>query len=49
VIATSYELATEIILGKVQKDKSRGWNTGTAELNEDWAAAEASVDIEKLD
>ncbi len=49
VIATSYELATEIILEKVQKDKSMGRNAGTAEVSEDWAVAEASVDIEKLD
>jgi hypothetical protein len=49
VIATTYDMVTEIILSKVQKDKSMGENTSGAEVNEDWAAADASVDMEKLD
>jgi len=49
VIATTYELVTEITLLKVQKDKSMGEYTGTAEIGEDWAATDAAVDIEKLD
>src|SRR6266567_5925889 len=49
VVATTYESVTEIILEKVQKDKSMGQNSGTAEIGEDWAATDAAVDIEKLD
>jgi len=49
VIATTYELVTEMTLLKVQKDKSMGEYTGTAEIGEDWAATDAAVDIEKLD
>ena len=37
------------ILNKVQKDKSMGQNSSGAEVSEDWAAADASVDMEKLD
>jgi len=49
VVATTYESVTEIILTRVQKDKSMGQNTSGAEVNEDWAAADAAVDLEKLD
>ena len=49
VVATTYELVTEITLIKVQKDKSMGEYTGNAEIGEDWAATDAAVDIEKLD
>jgi len=49
VVATTYELVTEITLIKVQKDKSMGEYTGSAEIGEDWAATDAAVDIEKLD
>lgn len=49
VVATTYELVTEITLIKVQKDKSMGEYTGAAEIGEDWAATDAAVDIEKLD
>jgi len=49
VVATTYDMVTEIILSKVQKDKSMGENTGGAEVSEDWAAADAAVDMEKLD
>jgi curli biogenesis system outer membrane secretion channel CsgG len=49
VVATTYELITEITLIKVQKDKSMGEYTGSSEIGEDWAATDAAVDIEKLD
>ena len=49
VIATTYEPAAEIILVKVQKDKSMGEYGGASPISEDWAAADAAVDIEKLD
>jgi curli biogenesis system outer membrane secretion channel CsgG len=49
VVATDYQLVTEITLSKVQKDKSMGENTSSAEVNEDWAAADAAVDMNKLD
>jgi curli biogenesis system outer membrane secretion channel CsgG len=49
VIATTYELVAEIALVKVQKDKSMGRYEGSVPIGEDYAAADASVDIEKLD
>ena len=49
VVTTAYEPVTEIILTRVQKDKSMGENTTGAEVNEDWAAADAAVDVDKLD
>ena len=49
VVATDYQLITEITLSKVQKDKSMGENTSGAEVNEDWAVADAAVDMNKLD
>ena len=49
MIATTYEPAAEIILVKVQKDKSMGEYSGASQISEDWAAADAAVDIEKLD
>jgi curli biogenesis system outer membrane secretion channel CsgG len=49
VIATTYELVGEIVLAKVQKDKSMGQYDGSGQISEDWAAADAAVDIEKLD
>ena len=49
VIATTYEPIGEIILLKVQKDKSMGEYSGTAAVAEDWAVTDAAVDIEKLD
>jgi curli biogenesis system outer membrane secretion channel CsgG len=49
VIATTYEPVGEIILLKVQKDKSMGEYSGAAQISEDWAATDATVDIEKLD
>ena len=49
VVATTYEPVGEITLIKVQKDKSMGEYSGTAQVAEDWAVTDASVDIEKLD
>jgi curli biogenesis system outer membrane secretion channel CsgG len=49
VVAMTYEPAAEIILLKVQKDKSMGEYSGLAPVSEDWIAADAAVDIEKLD
>jgi curli biogenesis system outer membrane secretion channel CsgG len=49
VIATTYEAVGDITLLKVQKDKSMGEYSGTAQISEDWAATDAAVDIEKLD
>lgn len=49
VVATTYEVVGEITLVKVQKDKSMGEYSGSAQISEDWAVTEASVDIEKLE
>jgi curli biogenesis system outer membrane secretion channel CsgG len=49
VVATTYEAIGEITLLKVQKDKSMGEYSGAAQISEDWAVADASVDIEKLE
>ena len=49
VVATTYEVVGEITLTKVQKDKSMGEYSGGAQISEDWAVTDASVDIEKLD
>ena len=49
VIAVTYELAGEMTLTKVQKDKSVGQFTGTAKVCEDWAVVDAAVDIETLE
>lgn len=49
VVATTYEPAGEITLLKVQKDKSMGEYSGSAQVAEDWAVTDASVDIEKLE
>jgi curli biogenesis system outer membrane secretion channel CsgG len=49
VVTTTYEMVGEITLTKVQKDKSMGEYSGAAQLSEDFAAADADVDIEKLD
>ena len=48
VIATTYQLVAEIILSKIQNDKSMGEYKGAVQIMEDWAAAEASVDVEQL-
>ena len=49
VVATTYETVAEITLIKVQKDKSMGEYTGSAQISEDWITADAAVDIESLD
>jgi hypothetical protein len=49
VVATTYQPVAEIILDKVQKDKSMGTYTGTAKIAEDFVAADAAVDIEKVE
>jgi curli biogenesis system outer membrane secretion channel CsgG len=49
VVATTYELVAEITLDKVQKDKSMGTYTGTGKVAEDFIAADAAADIEKLE
>jgi hypothetical protein len=49
VVATTYEAIGELTLIKVQKDKSVGEYSGAAQISEDFAVADASVDIEKLD
>ena len=49
VVATTYEMVAEIILTKVQKDKSMGEYAGPGQISEDWAAVDAAVDIEKLE
>jgi curli biogenesis system outer membrane secretion channel CsgG len=49
VVATTYEPVAEIILLKVQKDKSMGTYTGSGKIAEDFVAADAAVDIEKVE
>jgi hypothetical protein len=49
VVATTYEPVAEIILTKVQKDKSMGTYTGSAKIAEDFVAADAAMDIEKAE
>ncbi len=49
VIATTYELVGEMVLTKVQKDKSVGQYSGSAQVSEDWVVADSAVDIEKLE
>ena len=49
VVAVTYTAVAEIVLVKVQKDKSMGEYSGTAKISEDWAATDAAVDIEKLE
>jgi curli biogenesis system outer membrane secretion channel CsgG len=49
IVATSYEPVAEIILTKVQKDKSMGAYTGSAKIQEDYVAVDAAADIDKMD
>jgi len=49
VVATTYQPVAEIILTKVQKDKSVGTYSGTAKIEEDFIAADAAADVEKLE
>ena len=39
----------EIVLTKVQKDKSMGAYSGTAGIGEGWAAADAAIDIDTIE
>ena len=48
VVATVYEPVAEIILKKVQKDKSMGEYIGDAQISEDWSAADSAVDIDNV-
>jgi curli biogenesis system outer membrane secretion channel CsgG len=48
VITTTFQEAAEIVLSKVQEGMSMGEYTGPAKISEDWAAADAALDIEKL-
>ena len=48
VITTAYQEAAEIVLSKVQDAMSMGEYTGPATISEDWAAAYAGLDIDKL-
>jgi curli biogenesis system outer membrane secretion channel CsgG len=48
VITTAYQEAAEIVLSKVQDAMSMGEYAGPAKISEDWAAAYAGLDIEKL-
>ncbi len=47
VVTTKYEPVAEIILTTVQKDTSMGQYKGPVHIEEDWAAADAAVDLEK--
>ena len=49
IVATSYQPVAEIILIKVQKDKSMGTYTGSAKIEEDYVAVDAAADIDKMD
>ena len=49
VVTTTFENVAEITLLKVQKDKSMGEYSGAAKISEDWIAADAAVDVEKLE
>jgi curli biogenesis system outer membrane secretion channel CsgG len=49
VVATTYEPVAEIILTKVQKDKSVGTYSGSGKIEEDFVAADAAADVEKLE
>ena len=49
VVTTTFENVAEITLLKVQKDKSMGEYSGPAKISEDWVAADAAVDVEKLE
>ena len=49
VIAVTYDSVGEIVLTKVQKDKSMGVYAGSETISEDWVVADAAVDIEKIE
>ena len=49
VVTTTYEPIAEIVLSRVQKDKSMGTYTGSAKIVEDYVAVDAAADIDKMD
>ena len=49
VVLTTYKEAGEIVLTKVQKDKSMGAYSGAASIGEGWAAADAAIDIDTIE
>ena len=49
VITTVYEPVAEIILSRVQKDKSMGSYSGSAKIQEDYVALDAAADIDKME
>ena len=49
IVATTYAPVAEIILSKVQKDKSMGTYSGSSKIEEDFVAADAAADIEKIE
>ena len=49
VVATNYKRVAEIILDRVQKDKSMGIYTGSAKIAEGFIAADAAVDIDMIE
>jgi len=48
VVATVYEPVAELILKKVQKDKSMGEYAGDAQISEDWSVADSALDIDNV-
>jgi curli biogenesis system outer membrane secretion channel CsgG len=49
VVATSYQPVAEIILTRVQKDKSMGSYSGSVKIQEDYVAVDAAADIDKME
>src|SRR5437879_1261589 len=49
IVTTTFAPVAEIILTRVQKDKSMGEYSGSETISEDWVVADAAVDVEKLD
>ena len=49
VVLTTFKEAGEIVLTKVQKDKSMGAYSGTAGIGEGWTAADAAIDIDTIE
>lgn len=49
VVLTTYKEMGEIVLKKVQKDKSMGVYDGPATIAEAWAAVDAGIDIDSLE
>lgn len=49
VVTTQYKEAGELVLLKVQREKSMGEYKGSAKIAEGWAAADAEIDIDTLE